>query len=412
MNEKKRILIISALDFWSMGEGKGGPALWRTLTGYAEQGWDVFFITSNRVQGRSPELPVNLRVIRFDAPWLKRLIQIKKIGFFAKILWWVYFQITAFVKAQKVHSCSHVDVVYGYETYGVPVAKLLSKLWGVPMVARFQGSIVRLVWMKKPFWRLRAWDYVLAYKISSTSDLVIMTNDGSQGDRLLAQMGVKDDKVRFWINGLDVKRFQCLPPVEAARKLLGISHQYVLLSISRLIWLKRVDRSIRALPEVVKDFPSTLLVVVGDGPERGHLERLARELGVAQHVRFEGAVPHEKIPIYLAAADIFLSFYDWSNVGNPLLEAMMAGKCIITLNNGDTGRFIRNGENGVLLEYEDLSKLPEVIKELLTNEELRNRLGANARKFAEVDFWSWQERIEAEITEVQKLLEQRMREEG
>ena len=48
-------------------------------------------------------------------------------------------------------------------------------------------------------------------------------------------------------------------------------------------------------------------------------------------------------------------------MGNPLLEAMMAGKCIVTLNNGDTSQFIKNNENGILLEYDQLSKLPEVI---------------------------------------------------
>jgi len=86
---------------------------------------------------------------------------------------------------------------------------------------------------------------------------------------------------------------------------------------------------------------------------------------------------------------------------------MMAGKCIVTLNNGDTGRFIRNGENGILLEYKDLPKLPKVIKKLLANEDLRNRLGANARKFAEEHFWSWQERMDAEIQEVSALVERK-----
>lgn len=108
-----------------------------------------------------------------------------------------------------------------------------------------------------------------------------------------------------------------------------------------------------------------VLVIVGNGSERERLQGIARELGVEQHVRFEGAVPHGEIIQYLAAADIFLSFYDWSNVGNPLLEAMMAGKCIVTLNNGDTGQFVKNEENGILLEYEEPPKLPEVIRNLL-----------------------------------------------
>jgi len=399
----KKILIISALDIWSMGENKGAPSLWRTLKGYADSGWKVFFVTGNKSKNSIYNVHKNIKIIRFDAKWIKRLFKIKKIGFFAKIIWWFYFQITSFFIGYKIARKEKINIFYGYEVYGVPVAKILSKLWNTPMVARFQGSIVRLVWMKKPFWKLRAWNYVLAYKISSTSDLVIMTNDGSQGDRLLAQMGVNSDKVRFWINGLDVECFHLLPLIETARKLLGISHRHVLLSVSRLMRLKRVDRSIRALPEVVKDYPNTLLVIVGDGPERERLERLAKDLGVQDNVRFEGVVPHSEIPKYLAAADIFLSFYDWSNVGNPLLEAMMAGKCIISLNNGDTGKFVKNWKNGVLLDYKDLSKLPEITKRLLADEKLAQSLGANARKFAEKNFWTWEERINAELSEVNKL---------
>ena len=403
-NKSKSVLFISALDFWSMGEGKGGPALYKTLIGYAERGWKVYFITGNRPQGVSDNLHKNIHVICFDAPLLKRLIQIRKIGFFARILWWIYFQITSFIEAQKLHFKEKIDVVYGYEIYGVPVAKLLSKLWGVPVVARFQGTILGY-WMKQRLWKLRAWEHVLGLQMPV--DLVIMTNDGTQGDQVLKSLGVNMERVRFWMNGVDWELFRSLPEKTEARNYLQIDAQRVLLTVSRLVGWKRVERAIQALPEIVRSFPNTILLVVGDGPERKKLERLAKDLGVQDHVRFEGAVPHKEIPKYLAAADIFLSFYDYSNVGNPLLEAMMAGKCIVTLNNGDTGRFIRNGENGILLEYKDLPKLPKVIKELLANEDLRNRLGANARKFAEEHFWSWQERMDAEIQEVSALVERK-----
>lgn len=401
MNRQKGILIISALDYWSMGKGKGGPALYKTITGYGKRGWKVYFITGNYAQGKFEGLHENVQIIRFDAPWLKRVMQIKKIGFFAKILWWVYFQIMAFIKAQKLRP--EIDVIYGYEIDGVPVAKVLSRLWRVPVVARFQGTILGLVWMKRRFWKLRAWEHVIG--LSLPVDLVIMTNDGSQGDRVLDRLGADMERVRFWMNGVDWEPFTTLPEKTEIRRELQIDAQWVLLTVSRLVGWKRVDRAIRALPEVVRSFPEIILLVVGDGPERERLQRLAADLGVAENVRFVGAVPHKEIPKYLAAADIFLSFYDWSNVGNPLLEAMVAGKCIVTLNNGDTGRFIKNQENGILLEYEDLPRLPEVVKELLTNEETRNRLGANARRFAEENFWSWEERIEAEVREVTQLVE-------
>ena len=75
------------------------------------------------------------------------------------------------------------------------------------------------------------------------------------------------------------------------------------------------------------------------------------------------------------------------------------------LNNRDTGRFIQNVVKGVLLEYDDLHSLPEVTKELLADEGSRELLGANARKFAEECFWTWEERIDAEVAKVEKLIE-------
>jgi len=307
----------------------------------------------------------------------------------------------AFINAQRIHAKHKFDVVYGYEIHGVPVANALSKLWHVPVVSRFQGTILG-EWMKRRGWRLRAWDHILALKVRT--DLVIMANDGTQGDRVLHRLGVNRERTRFWMNGIDWELFASLPEKAGARCQLRINAQRVLLTVSRLESWKRIERSIQALPDVVKYYPDTVFVIVGNGSERERLECLAHELGVAQHVRFEGAVPHDEVPKYLAAADIFLSFYDWSNVGNPLLEAMMAGKCIVTLNNGDTSRFVKNEQNGVLLEYEDLPKLPEVIKRLLADEGHRKRLGASARRFAEKHFWSWEERMDAEVQAVEALL--------
>lgn len=402
MSKQKAILIISALDFWSMGKGKGAPSLWQTLKGYADRGWHVYFITGNKDPNSVDEVHPNIHVTRFDARWLKRFMRIKKVGFFVRLLWWMWFQVAAFIKAQQIRENNPIDVVYGYEVFAVPVAKVLSKVWRVPVVSRFQGTILRVAWMNRRFWEIRAWEHVLGLK--TPVDLVIMANDGTQGDRVLQQLGVNMHRVRFWMNGLDQHIFDNLLAKQEARMFLDLKAGRILLTVSRLDNWKRLDRSIQALPEIVKDFPDTLLVIVGDGPERGKLECLACELGVERNVRFEGAIPHHEVPRYLAAADIFISLYDWSNVGNPLLEAMMAGQCIVTLNNGDTGRFVQNGVNGVLLEYEELPKLPEVIKELLADEERRERLAANARKFAEEHFWTWEERMEAEIRAVEELL--------
>ncbi len=402
-DSQKNILLISALDYWSMGKGRGGPALYQTLSGYARAGWHVFFITGNRLgAGGDDQIHDNIHIIRFDALFLRRMMRIKKVGYFIKIIWWLYFQVTVLLKAIRLSRRYKIDVVYGYEIAGVPAAKILSKLWHVPMVSRFQGTVMGTFWSHKKFISLRAWDHALALRMPT--DLVIMTNDGTQGDKVLEKYSVETKRVKFWMNGVDWDAFEKLPQQPDAKKLLVINQANVLLTISRLVGWKRVERTIIALPDVIRKWPDTLLVIVGDGPERSALEALAMKIDVASHVRFEGAIAHAKIFQYLAAADIFLSLYDMSNVGNPLLEAMMAGKCIITLNNGDTGRIIRNGYNGVLLEYEDLPAVSTTILNLLTDEQLRQQLGANALAFAKEHFWTWDERMAAEIKALSQLL--------
>jgi len=94
---------------------------------------------------------------------------------------------------------------------------------------------------------------------------------------------------------------------------------------------------------------------------------------------------------------------DLSNVGNPLLEAMKCGKCVVTLNTGATAEIIKNDENGILLDIDNINNLPNIIIQLLNDDKSRDRLGHNARKYALEHFQTWDERIQMEIKFVEKL---------
>lgn len=403
IQKSRSILIISALDFWSIERGKGGPALFETIQGYLNNKWKVCFITSNNLETNTlnPQIQ-NLTIQRFDCKLLKKMMRVRKIGFFFRIIWWVYFQINSLILARKIYSSSPIDIVYGYEIMGVPVSKVLSKIWGVPLVSRFQGTIIDRKRKHQKTYVLRHWEHFLSFKIPS--NLIIMTNDGTQGMDLLGELGVDKAFIRFWMNGVYWNRFQSLPPLDEAKSALQLKSNFTLLSLSRLVGWKRVDRAIRAMPFLAKKYTNIILLVVGDGPERNELEELVANLDIKKHVRFEGAILHSDIPKYLAATDIFLSLYDISNVGNPLLEAMMAGKCVVTLNNGDTHTIISNRGNGVLLDYDSLNDLPEVLDTLINDEKIRCELGNSARKFAEANFWTWENRMNAEIKEISFIL--------
>jgi glycosyltransferase involved in cell wall biosynthesis len=406
MPKQRSILIISALDLWSMGKGRGGPALTNTLKGYVDRGWKVFFITGSRNQSNiDKEFENSINIVRFDASWIHKLRGAgfsRVIGFLAMIIWWIYFQFVAFVKGNKIIRKHDIDVVYGYEVFGVPVTKMLSVYFSIPAVSRFQGTVLTSR-LKDKFWYLRSWHHVVG--LSIPMDLIIMGNDGTQGDRVLRKFGIDMDKERFWMNGVGLDAAKVISAEKSEiRKRLDIHAKYVFLTVSRLVVWKHVERSIYAMSEIVREFPDTVLIIVGEGPEKERLKQFSFKLNIDKHVRFEGAVPHNKVPEYLGAADIFLSFYDLSNVGNPLLEAMIAGKCIITLNIGDTDQFIRNEENGILLDHADRQSISQAAKSLLANEKCRQRLGDNARKFALEKFWTWEARMDAEIQAVEKLL--------
>ncbi|MEM4204304.1 MAG: glycosyltransferase family 4 protein [Candidatus Methanomethylicaceae archaeon] len=405
----KTVLMMSTLPIWPIGPEHSTPVLYHTLNAFLKAGWSIYFVAGFEPKFEDKTVTQQIHIAWFGSPLIRKLRLIgdtvRGLGFFARLIWWLIAQIQLSVKGFHLIEGRKIDLIYSWDVIAAPAAWFLSRKFKVPWVARYLGTWVPLPKKNKflkLLWEFRFWQEALAFKLPA--DLLIMTNDGTRGNEILREFGVDMQKVRFWVNGLDWRLFIRLPTSQEAKESLNLSCKNIILSVGRLVRWKRFERVIYGIQGVIEEFPEVLLVIVGDGPDRERLERLTSELKIQHHVRFEGAVPRTEIPKYMAAADIFITLYDWSNVGNTLLEAMMAGKCIVTLNSGDTGQFIRNGENGILLDYEDLPKLPEIIKMLLTDPSLRNQLGSNTRRFAEEHFWSWEERLNAEMLEIQRLL--------
>ena len=161
-------------------------------------------------------------------------------------------------------------------------------------------------------------------------------------------------RVRFWMNGFDVADLRCPQGWDAARfqAELGLEGKHVLWMISRLAGWKRVDRGIACLANLVQRYGrrDVALLIAGEGGKRSELEAMACRLGVEPFVRFLGAVPHSEVYKYYTIADVFLSLYDVSNLGNPLIEAMYFGKPIVTIDDGSTAALLVNQENAILVD--------------------------------------------------------------
>lgn len=404
--DKKQLLVISGLDIWSMGKGKGAQSLYQTLVGYAGNGWQVHFLTGNKSRDSVYDIHPNIRIYRFDLPVIKSFYSRRVLSHLAKNLWWLVFQIVALVYGMILAHREKIDLFYGYDTLGVPCGWLLAKIYRKSFISRFQGTTIGY-FKHQRLWRLKYWDQILALKIPS--DLLIMTNDGQEEDKLLKSLGVDMSRVKFWMNGIN-KDFS-LPAgfdPQAFKRNLGLaSDEKVVLTVNRLHKWKRIDRIIRAMPVILEREPRARLVIAGAGEEYERLVALAAELKITEKIVFAGSVAHEEVPKYLALADVFVSCNDSANIGNPLLEAMIAGKCIVTLNNGSTGELIKNNVTGMLIEMDQLETMGPVIADLLGNEQKRAALGHQAQAFAQKHLWTWQERMEAELALANQMVERK-----
>jgi glycosyltransferase involved in cell wall biosynthesis len=404
MEREKNILFITNVHLWSLDKGKGGRAFINTVEGYRNAGWTVWFISTG---GGIPENTIDLdKLFENSSPKLENLWRsgIRVVSVFARFLKMAYLIHYYYRQGYAILSTnkSKKFVIYAYEADSVVAAKILSRKFRKPLVTRFQGTkhnktpdnLINLI-RKAP--------NLQAYK--TRADLVIMTNDGTQGLKTLHRLGNKSNEIVFWRNGVNTVPMELINQREQFRKQFNFVNFFTFLTVSRLVSWKRVDRAINAFAIVNKVYPDTRLVILGDGEAKQDLMSLTERLGINLKVVFVGAVEQKVVCNYMVAADAFLSFYDLSNVGNPLLEAMMCGKAIITLDVGDTGELIVNNKNGILLSMDQLENIPEMMLKIIDDSALAERIGAGALKTARSEFWSWEERMSIEISKVEKLLD-------
>ncbi|MFB4196828.1 glycosyltransferase family 4 protein [Streptomyces carpaticus] len=198
--------------------------------------------------------------------------------------------------------------------------------------------------------------------------------------------------------GVDEKLFHPGSGGEAVRAELGLTDRPVVVCVSRLVPRKGQDTLIRALPRILAAEPDTVLLIVGDGPYRRDLEKLAQESGVAASVRFTGPVPWERLPAHFGAGDVFAmpcrtrrGGLDVEGLGIVYLEASATGLPVVSgdsggapdaVLDGETGWIVRGGAPGAPAET------AERIVTLLRDPGLRRRMGERGRQWVE-ERWRW-----------------------
>jgi phosphatidylinositol alpha-1,6-mannosyltransferase len=197
--------------------------------------------------------------------------------------------------------------------------------------------------------------------------------------------------------GVDTAVFRPGAGGEAIRQRLGIGRDRpVVVCVSRMVPRKGQDTLIRAWPRVLASAPGKpVLLLVGDGPYRAELRRLAQRIGVADSIRFTGPVPWEELPAYYDAGDVFAMpcrtrrrGLDVEGLGIVYLEASATGLPVIGGDSGGAPDAIINGETGYVVPGRDATGVAERIIELLSDPAGAAAMGEKGMAWVERE-WRW-----------------------
>jgi glycosyltransferase involved in cell wall biosynthesis len=147
---------------------------------------------------------------------------------------------------------------------------------------------------------------------------------------------------------------------------------------------KELETALRALGRLAPHRPTLRFVIVGDGPERGRLERLAEELGVP--TIFLGQRPNDEVPDLLAAMDVLVLSSRFEGMPLAVLEWMAAGKAIVASSVGGIPSILEHEQEALLVPPRDYVAFAQAIGRLLDDPIERRRLGDAARRRQQAEF--------------------------
>jgi len=147
---------------------------------------------------------------------------------------------------------------------------------------------------------------------------------------------------------------------------------------------------------LINKYPDLKYQIIGDGPEKNRLKKLAADLGINRQVEFLGRLGHKEVLKYMAKADIF-SLPSWNEgFGVVYIEAMVQGKPVIGCKGEGIEDFVEDGKTGMLVEPKDVDSLVQTIDYLLSNPDETWAIGKRARKFV-LENYTWDKNAEKTI---------------
>ncbi len=289
------------------------------------------------------------------------------------------FDISVWKKVRNLILNEKIELIHCHGTRAVSNVFRAAKTLNIPLIYSIHGwsfhedqhPLVK---------KIRIWGEKFLTSVTSRN---IAVSESSRASGISFMPSFKASVIQY---GINQKKFDPTLQFKNIRGEINVdSSSLLILFVARFTKQKQPLSMINAFAEALQQKPELHLLMVGDGDEKKEALQLVSKLNIESHVHF---LPFRSdVPDLLAAADIFVLPSLWEGLPIGLLEAMSMGKPVIATSVDGTKEVITNGQNGLLIETQDLvANLSQAIVKLAENESLRNQLSKNVLQTIKADF--------------------------
>jgi len=290
------------------------------------------------------------------------------------------------------------DIIYTMDLYSPGYYSMLfAKFWRKKFVVRFAGDSAWetaqnsglteddiLHFQEKKYSRVIEKLKHKRYRILRSADAVVAVSNFMKD--LAIKIGAAPKKIEVIYNAVDF--FVVLPGRQ-------MPSSPTLVFSGRLTPWKGVDMLVKIVAKLKEQYQDLIFEVLGGGSELRKLKELARKLGVEENVKFRGQITEEETHKVFSRATVFVLNTNYEGLSHAILNAMQIGVPVITTPVGGNPELIRDGENGLLVTYNYERAWEKAIRQLLENEDLREKFVAAGKKMSEK--FKWEELVKKTI---------------
>lgn len=188
---------------------------------------------------------------------------------------------------------------------------------------------------------------------------------------LVRDLRIPESKITSIPVSVNVEKVSNAPVLENLKNKYP-QYKQVVLMVSRLVKQKNIPLAIKAFNQVIRKFPEAGLVIVGSGSEKSNIESYISKFGLSENIVIEDW--SNDVYSKMKSADLFVMSSDYEGWGMTVIESVACGLPVIMTNVGCANEFIKNRENGLIIDIGDVNALKSSIIEVLENTELRKSL--------------------------------------